>query len=71
MTDLLLLAGVALCLLSLPLAVVQLARTEPPRGAAVAFVLGIILIFAAAFLNPDPFRVQDVPAAFGRVTGIN
>jgi uncharacterized membrane protein YccC len=69
MTDLLLLAGVLLCLLSLPLAVVQLLRLQPPRGAAVAFVLGILLVFASAWLNPDPFRVQDVPAAFGRVIG--
>lgn len=71
MTDLLLLAGVLLCLLSLPVAVIQLLRTEPPRAAVLALVAGIVLIFAAAWLNPDPFRVQDVPAAFGRVTGIN
>lgn len=71
MSDLLLLAGVALCLLSLPLAVIQLLRTEAPRAAVLALVGGIVLIFAGAAMNPDPFRVQDVPAAFGRITGIN
>lgn len=69
MSDLLLLAGVLLCLLSLPLAVIQLVRTEAPRAAVLALVGGIVLIFAAAWLNPDPFRAQDIPAAWNRVTG--
>jgi peptidoglycan/LPS O-acetylase OafA/YrhL len=69
MSDLLLLAGVLLCLLSLPLAVIQLVRLQPPRAAVLALVGGIVLIFAGAATNPDPFRVQDIPAALGRVTG--
>ena len=47
MSDLLLLGGIALCLLSVIVAVVQLLRTQPPRAAAILLVLGISAIFAA------------------------
>lgn len=68
MTDYLLLAGVALCLISVVLAVVQLMQTQPPRAAAVALVFGIALIGAGAWLSPDPFQPGDVLAAWDRVT---
>lgn len=67
MTDILLLLGTGLCLLSLLLAVISLARTEPPRGAAAAFVFGIGAILLAAWLDPAPFRVQNVEAAWSRL----
>ena len=66
MTDILLLIGTTLCVLSLPLAVIALARTEPPRTAAAALVLGLVAIFFAAWADPTPFRVQDVGAAWSR-----
>ena len=40
MSDLLLLGGIALCLISVLVAVVQLLRTQPPRAAAILLVLG-------------------------------
>ncbi|AXC48557.1 hypothetical protein DRW48_01540 [Paracoccus suum] len=64
MTDLLLIAGTALCALSVLMAAVAVARTEAPRSAAAMLVLGILLIFLGAFLSPDPFVVQDIPAAW-------
>lgn len=69
MSDLLLLAGVALCLLSLVLAVVQLLQTQPPRAAVLAFVAGIVLLFAGAATGPEPFRATDITDALARVTG--
>ncbi|MBM3603974.1 MAG: hypothetical protein FJX25_04275 [Alphaproteobacteria bacterium] len=69
MSDLLLLLGVALCLLSVVLAVVQLLRTQPPRAAAICFVAGIAALLAGAWLNPAPFAPGDIPAAFEQVTG--
>ena len=62
MSDLLLLAGVALCLLSVVLAVVQLLQTQPPRTAILALLGGIVLLFAGAWMDPEPFS----PAEIGR-----
>lgn len=68
MSDYLLLAGVALCLISVVAAVVQLLQTQPPRGAVITLILGIVLIFAGAFTNPDPFKPQDIASAWTRIT---
>lgn len=69
MSDLLLLAGIALCLLSVVLAVVQLLQTQPPRAAILALLGGIVLLFAGAWMDPEPFSPADIPAALGTVTG--
>jgi len=69
MSDLLLLAGVALCLLSVVLAVVQLLQTQPPRAAILALLGGIVLLFARAWMDPEPFSPADIPAALDTVTG--
>lgn len=69
MSDLLLLGGIALCLISVLVAVVQLLRTQPPRAAAILLVLGIAAIFAAAYLSPQPFTLEQIPQAWARVTG--
>ncbi|WP_111557805.1 hypothetical protein [Paracoccus sediminilitoris] len=68
--DLLLLAGIALCALSLVLAVVQLARTQAPRAAILTFMAGIVVLVSGASVDPDPFHPSDVASAFHRVTGI-
>lgn len=64
MSDLLLLGGAALMALSVILAVFSLARTQPPRGAAIAFVFGLAALLAGAWLDPTPFRVQDLGEAW-------
>ena len=68
MTDLLLLAGVLLCLLSIPLALVALLQTRPPRTAAASLVLGLALMFLAAWLAPEGFRMQDIGDAWTRLS---
>ncbi|MBU3030831.1 hypothetical protein [Paracoccus marinaquae] len=67
MIDFLLLGGVALCVLSLIYAVVQLLQAQPPRAAMITLILGIVAIFAAAYLQPEPFKLQDIGAAWDRV----
>ena len=69
MSDLLLLGGIALCLLSVVVAVAQLLRTQPPRAGAILLILGIAAIFAAAYLSPQPFSLEQIPQAWGRLTG--
>lgn len=67
MSDVLILLGTALMAVSVILAIVSLARIEPPRGAAIAFVLGIAALFLGAWMDPTPFRVQDLGEAWQRL----
>ncbi|WP_278876961.1 hypothetical protein [Paracoccus yeei] len=67
MIDLLLLAGVALCALSVVMAVVSVARTRAPRGAALALVLGIVALFAASWLDERPIGWRSVCDAWERL----
>ncbi|WP_026155189.1 hypothetical protein [Paracoccus sp. N5] len=67
MIDILLLAGVALCVLSVLLAIVSVARTRAPRGAAIALVLGLVLVFAGAWLDPRPFGVEALKESWQRL----
>ncbi|MGZ3217511.1 hypothetical protein [Paracoccus sp. T5] len=69
MSDLLLVLGVALCILSVVLAVIQLMQTRAPRAAVICLIAGILALFAGALLDPEPFRPGDIPAALGSVTG--
>lgn len=69
MSDLLLLGGIALCVISVLVAVVQLLRTHPPRAAAILLVVGIAAIFAAAYLGPQPFGLEQIPEAWARLAG--
>ena len=68
MSDYLLLAGLALCLISLVLAVVQLVQATPPRAAVITLIVGIVAILAGAYLDPDPFRPADIAQAWDRVS---
>lgn len=69
MSDILILLGTALMAVSVILAIASLARTEPPRGAAIAFVFGLAALFAGAWINPTPFHVQDLGLAWQRLLG--
>lgn len=69
MSDILILLGTALMAVSVVLAIASLARTEPPRGAAIAFVFGLAALFAGAWINPTPFEVQDLGLAWQRLLG--
>lgn len=69
LSDFLLLAGVALCVISVIVAVVQLLQTVPPRGAVITLILGIVLIFAGAYTAPKTFHPRDILSAWSRVTG--
>lgn len=68
MADILLLLGVALCVLSLIAAIAAVIRTQPPRSGAIMFLLGILLIFAGAWIEPGGFTVQDIPQAWRNVS---
>lgn len=67
MIDILLLAGVALCALSVLLAILSVARTQAPRGAAILLVLGIVLLLAGGWLDQRPFGIQSLQESWQRL----
>lgn len=67
MIDILLVAGVAFCALSVLMAIVSVARTQAPRGAALALVLGIALMFAGTWLDQRPFGVDTLSESWQRL----
>ncbi len=69
MSDFLLLGGIALGVLSVIIAVIQLLQTRPPRAAAITLVLAITAILAGGWLAPQPFRLSHLCDAWTRVTG--
>ncbi|SMO76249.1 hypothetical protein [Paracoccus laeviglucosivorans] len=69
MIDLLLLAGIALCAISVIMAIVSVARTEAPRGAALALVLGIVALFATTLLDQRPLGLESVTQSWQRLIG--
>lgn len=64
MSDILILLGTGLLALSVILLIASLARTEAPRGAAIAAVLGVAAIVWGAWIDPTPFKVQDLGLAW-------
>lgn len=68
MTDFLFLAGVALCVLSILAALIQLLRTEPPRAGAILLVLGIAGILASAMMaGPTEISLAGLGQAWTRL----
>ncbi|MEF9600796.1 hypothetical protein O4J55_00190 [Paracoccus sp. PXZ] len=67
MIDILLLAGVALCVLSVLLAIVSVARTQAPRGAAILLVLGIVLLLVGGWRDQRPFGLQSLEESWQRL----
>lgn len=68
-SDLLLLGGLALCVISVIAAIIQLLQTQPPRSAVITLILGIVLLFAGAYYAPQPLQPQSILSAWTRVTG--
>lgn len=64
-----LLGGIALCAISAILAVVQLMRMQPPRAAAVTMIVGVVLIFLAAAMDPEAFQASAIVNGWSKLTG--
>ena len=67
LSDLAVLLGAALAALSVILAVVALAQTRAPRGAALAFTTGILLLVAGGFASVQPVTPAMIGQAWSRV----
>lgn len=67
MVDLLLIAGSALGALSVVMAVIAVAQTRAPRGAAIALMLAIIVFLIGAKMDPAAFNPGNLGAAWKRL----
>lgn len=68
-TDLSLVLGTVLLVLSIPSAVGAYSDGRPPRVAAFAILVATILIVLAASEAPGRFRLTNIPDAFIRLIG--
>lgn len=66
-SDLLVLAGMAAAVLSVLLAVIALARTQPPRSGALMLVLAILLVAAGGWSSTQPLTPGFLGEAWSRV----
>ncbi|WP_134678514.1 hypothetical protein [Paracoccus ravus] len=69
MIDILLLVGVALCALSVLMAIIAVVQTRAPRGAAIALVLGLGALFAGSLIAERPLSLETLARYWARVTG--
>ncbi|WBU57109.1 hypothetical protein [Paracoccus sediminicola] len=69
MADIFLLLGTALCILSVIAAIISVIGLRPPRGAAILFVLGLIVLIALAVIEPGSVGFQQLGGAWNRVFG--
>ena len=67
MIDLMLLAGTALCAISIAMAIVAVLQTRAPRGAAIIVVRGLVVLFSAARMEPSAVNSQNLLDAWQRL----
>lgn len=67
MIDLLLLAGSALCVISIIMAAIAVVQTRAPRGAAIALMLGITLLLVGAKMEPAAVTPDNVMTTWQRM----
>jgi hypothetical protein len=68
-TDLFLVLGTAICVLSVPACISALSDSRPPRGAAIMVMIGGGLLVAAVTQHPGGYAINDIPTALIRVIG--
>lgn len=67
LADILFVIGLVVAGMSVPAMISAFAKSEPPRAAAVAAVIGGALIVGAISMHPGGYRAQDIPVVVGRV----
>ncbi|AGT07514.1 hypothetical protein [Paracoccus aminophilus] len=67
MIDLMLIAGSALCVLSIVAAIVAVSQTRAPRGAAILLMLGIIVLLIGAKMDAKAMNPANMVGAWKRL----
>lgn len=65
--DLMLVAGIVVCVFSVPAMISAISDGRTPRVAAIAVLVGGGLIVAALNASPSGYSLAEVPRAFARV----
>ncbi len=66
-SELLLIIGVVVAVMSVPAVISAFGAGRPPRAATVAAVVGGALIVSAIAMHPGGFKAQDLPEIAARV----
>ncbi len=66
-SELLLVTGVVVAIMSIPAVISAFGAGRPPRAATITAVIGGALIVTAIATHPGGFRAQDLPAITARV----
>jgi hypothetical protein len=66
-TELILIVGVVVAVMSIPAIISAFGASRPPRAATVTAVIGGALIVFAISQHPGGFRAQDLPEITARV----
>ncbi|WP_312528414.1 hypothetical protein [Paracoccus sp. (in: a-proteobacteria)] len=67
MIDLLLIVGSGLCVASIVMAIIAVARTQAPRSAAIALMMGVLLLLLGAKSDPAAVNPENMLGAWKRL----
>ncbi len=68
-TDLILVVGIVLIVLSLPALLAAYSESRAPRIGGILLLIGAILVVAALTRHVPHYTFADIPRAFARVVG--
>jgi hypothetical protein len=68
-TDLILVIGIAVCVLSIPALLSAFAESRPPRYGAIMLLIGGVLLVTALTQKPSGYTFDEVPDVIFRVIG--
>lgn len=68
-TDLMLVIGLAICLLAIPTLLSAFSDSRPPRAGAIMVLIGGVLLVLALTQKPSGYTFAEVPDVIFRVIG--
>ncbi len=68
-TDLILVIGLAVCVLSIPALLSAFAESRPPRFASIMVLIGGVLLVTALTQKPSGYTFDEVPGVIFKVIG--
>jgi hypothetical protein len=66
-TDLMLVIGVVICVLTIPSLLAAFSESRPPRAASIMVLIGGILVVLALTQKPSGYTFGEIPDVFLRV----
>lgn len=66
-TDLILVIGIVICVLTIPALLAAFSESRPPRAASIMMLIGGVLIVVALTQKPTGYSFGEIPDVFMRV----